>query len=71
MDIMIDSNLCTFDEIDVGTVFYYNATEDYYLKYDSIRDDAHNAICLTDYKRYTFSPDSPVKPYYKAVLKLQ
>lgn len=71
MDIMIDSNICTFDEIDVGTVFYFNSTEDYYLKYDSIGEDAHNAICLTDYKLYVFSPNSPVKPYYKAVLKLQ
>lgn len=63
MYIMIDSNNCTFDEIDVGTVFYFNSTEDFYLKYDSIENNAHNAICLTDYRLYVFSPNSLVKPY--------
>lgn len=71
MDITIDSNICTFDENDVGTVFYFNFIEDYYLKYDSIGESVHNAICLTDYKLYVFSPNSPVKFFYKAVLKLQ
>ena len=71
MDIITESNNCAFDEIDVGTVFYYNTTEDYYLKCNSPGESTRNAICLTDYKLYTFSPNSLIKPFYKAVLKLQ
>ena len=71
MDIMTESNICAFDELDVGTVFYYNSTECFYLKHDPPRESVHNAICLTDYKLYIFSPNTPVKPFYKVVLKLR